>query len=381
MNHTSLTRLSSGLTGKFLPALAVAVLSFQSVNSTIAAITDPGSIEIEAKLSINTAGAATLDPDLPNGTRLPTSDELAVALRDAIADPAGVSSSTGLKADVLTTSAVKFNPNAAPILAGAAVTEVYNGGVDGAVNNKTKFDKANKLGAKVVAAALLNANLTSKTDPASAAAAITSEIVCALNDNQVILGTSFYKKALKKAVTSAVGAVKSNTGNILTKINVPTDGAIRVKMDDDDNVLDTKAQAYEAAGAVTGAVTQLQKVGNFDNNALVAAVVTSAAKAAPARYLEIAQAAATAGAFVYGSAINFDNGGGDTLIANAIKKANPTAWQKRKTKVQQAVAFGMAEAALALSSIPGHLGAGAAGVANYAYNNCTGTPVTDIGGF
>lgn len=377
-----MTKLSSSIKRHFFAASTALLMGSALSGTAIAALTNPADLEIEDKLSGLTGGDATIDTPIPFGKRAPTDAELAQAMRAAIADPAGFGANPAQPANLIAQRATIFRRGTAPVLAEQAIIEIYNGGADGAVNTSKAFKKARKLAASTINAVMLEAQIGSKTDRAGAVSAIASQVVCGVNNNETILG-SRYVKALKHSVSTMVKAVAGLQGNTAVKVNVPTGGKIGDRMDDDDGTTgDGKAQAYEAAGAVTGAVAQFQQVNSFAGNSLVNAVVSAAAKAAPKRSLEIAQAAATAAAFVYGSSANFLAGGGDKLILKAMQKGlGPDRWAQQKARVKQAVLFGIDQAGLALNGDTGALGAGAAGINNYAFNNCTGIPVTDISGF
>jgi len=194
-----------------------------------------------------------------------------------------------------------------------------------------------------------NVIATTSDDAAVAAALASSAIDGVLSIPSSSLSDNKKLAAIKKIVGSAVkGSVKGT---------VIADGA---------------------AGVATGAVSLAQLSGSTSSDAFVAAIVTAAVKASKNDILAIAQAAAEAGAFVYGNPAGYSN----SLIENAAKAG----YKPKKVKgtlatdLTSAVALGIQAAADIINNVGTSYGIGAAGVLNYAYNSGAGSPITDITG-
>jgi hypothetical protein len=330
-----------------------------------------------------TSGSASLTPG--PGQRPPTNTELAQAVGLAI------SSTTATLSDSIVGAATSYNSDIAPMIVGAAVTEELN--LTG--NDATDFATANSTTAKIVTASYTYAKLSTRLDPTSAASAIMAEVMTGIHANQGTLGSN-YTSAVQNAVLYSVLSVRSITGGAAAQVLVPKagqagyshlGGLLDNKAGVGNRKNDGKAPSTAPAAIVTSAVSQVQGVGQYTSNALVYAVVQTAVLGARNLYLEIAQAATTAAAIVSGNAAAFDAQNGDSLIIAAVLQGLPAAQRAAKRiYVVEAVKWGIRQAKIALAYGPAtaggikYDGAGAKGIAYYAYNNCTGTPVTDING-
>jgi len=364
--------------------------------SAFAALTAPAQ-EIEAQLTSITAGAATLEVPVPAGKRAPTNQELAAATGLAIEDPAGVLGQPAQTPDAIAQAGVLYRPSAAPVIARVVTAEILDGGADGPITSVNKFTKQQTLAGKTLQTMMQAAGISSMVDPAAGAAAITANAICAVEDTGV-LTVAQQKSAYKKLVTKAVRSVRSVV-SAASLVNVPdaddptmqslypkltgaANGGTRSSDNKDSIPNDGKAPSKAVAGVVTGAVTEIQDPGSFASNTYIKAVIQAAVLAAPESFAEIAQAAATAAAVVFGDADLFATQGA-ALIRQAVKVGLGTlATGGRASRTKEAVAFGIAEAKLVLAGSTTNYGAGAQGVANYSWNNrVNGSPVTDTTGF
>jgi hypothetical protein len=307
----------------------------------------------------------------------------------------------GIQGHHLVTEAIKFHPDWAPMIGADAVEEQLNStGLDGAVNpndaSDTDFNQANKKMGSIVKATFKNADLTGGTDPAARTAAVMANITCAINANAATsLGGKFsdnHIKAVQKAVAIGVASVKKLKGVAGVNVKVAVGGlmdnkVVKVKGVGNINAVgDGLAPAPGAAGLVTGAIAQAQGVADYTSNELVGAIVKGAVKKAKNLYLEIAQAAATSAGVVVANGVaanvdTFATEGGDDVIINAVLAALGANGPKKKQLIIDTVAFGLAQAKLWINNgLVADAGAGAAGIAYYAHNNCTGPKVTDISG-
>ncbi len=196
------------------------------------------------------------------------------------------------------------------------------------------------------------------TDKPAAAAAITAGATVGIleaNLDGAKTGTDRKKEiaAVKGAVASAVKAALKLTGPNISQIDAAGNA--------------TSQPSQGSAGVVTGYIAQVTQSGDTDIPLAVQAVLTAAGKAAKAYILEIAQAAATAGATVSDAPSLYSGAGIVTALANIAKGLT-------NAQIQAAVDFGKSQA---VAMIPG---AGAAGINNYGHSSGTGAPVTSIFG-
>lgn len=221
-------------------------------------------------------------------------------------------------------------------------------------------------------------------DRPAAAAAITAGVVTGILETNNDLGNPTLQASVQASLVSAVYsavAASISQGNILLK--GPT---IRQSTGLSDTDFSPKA-SVGAAGAVTGFMAQLTSAGDtrLTDNPMTIAVLSSAANAARAYVMEMAQAAAQAFRWVAGASTNL------TALQDDIWAAvGPYVGTfANEDKIKNAVAFGVSEA----DPINGRLGAGALGLnssmaadpdglnpntAFYLHRSATGTPVTDI---
>jgi hypothetical protein len=182
---------------------------------------------------------------------------------------------------------------------------------------------------------------------AAVAAAGTCGILAAQSPKQEAL--------LKSFVASATKAALLLTGN-------GSEGAGNFQQSDNGGS-PTLTTQKGPAGVTTGAISQLVNTGATSLSPTALAVITAIAKTAKAYGLEIAQAAGQAARAIAGASFTGAAAIGAAVAAGAGGSA---------ANYTNAANFGIAQAA---SSI---VGAGAAGVVNYAHFNATGAPVTSI---
>lgn len=225
-------------------------------------------------------------------------------------------------------------------------------------------------------------NVTPGTsDDASVASALSSSAARGIMSSTATPAT----KAL-----SVVTAVKTAvTASLSLK------GALIKEYDPTTNKVVTEA-ATGAAGVVTGAVAQTQKINSTANNSVVAAIVTGAVSVDYKQYLEITQAAVESAAYVFAfNSKDVSKFSGafltDAVIlglqtaakayaSNAATLAVINGYLSHSAYIQSVVNFGINAAKLALAGDSSYLGAGAAGVLDYSFNTSTGQPITDITG-
>jgi len=219
--------------------------------------------------------------------------------------------------------------------------------------------------------------LSSVSDDTAIAALLSSGIFNGLQ--KATVKSSQVGPIRNAAVTAAIKAAVLSIPDG-TQIAVPKNGPV-------DNASgstagDGLAASKAAAGVVTGLVSQYQ-LGTTKSNSVVSAIVKNAVKADKTDYLQIAQAAAEAAAYVFGLS---NTGGANAFsvgfITNAVKAAFGTVGATKAKYISDAVNFGKSLAiAYGLTSANITLGAGAAGIADYTYTGgSSGTPVTDITG-
>lgn len=192
----------------------------------------------------------------------------------------------------------------------------------------------------------------------AAAAAITAGVTCGILEAK----SSKEASALKATIAAAVKAAIGLEGN-------GAEGAGQFRQSDGTASGFATVTQKGPAGVITGYISQEvdATVNQLPGGATgtIGTVLTAAVKKAKGYALEIAQAAAQA---IRSISPNFTSDLGGAL-ATAISNGGSAFGSGQ---IQNAISFGITEAAA------GRVGAGAAGVLNYAHFNCTGSPVTSI---
>ncbi|MGC3988462.1 MAG: hypothetical protein QM796_02015 [Chthoniobacteraceae bacterium] len=339
----------------------------------LAAILTGGLLLTQSAMATLTADQSTIQNLLPTGVFLEqapyaTYDQLANATAAAVATSAltpdrAIAAAFAL--DSATTGGTDYR-NADGAVVQSLLTQVGGNKAQVIVAVNAAFSASN-----------IGSVLSSVSDDTAIAALLSSGIFNGLQK-------AVAKKALigpirNAAVTAAIKAAVISIPDG-ADIAVPKNGPV-------DNALGSTAgdglgASKAAAGVVTGLVSQYQ-LGTTKSNSVVAAIVKNAVKADKTDYLQIAQAAAQAAAYVFGLS---NTGGANAFAAgfiiNAVKAAFGTVGATKAKYISDAVNFGKSLAiAYGLTSAQITLGAGAAGIADYTYTGgSSGTPVTDITG-
>jgi hypothetical protein len=301
-----------------------------------------------------TRGEKEIQKKLPAGTTLDgaTDEQFLTAMRAAMANP---TNSHTLTSEIVK-AAMKYVPNRAPDVVSAGLSQVKSDALPASLETsegKTIVSTVMKKSLQGVP----NQGLLPPNSAADRAAAITAAAVEVVKDQPSESG--LFVATIKGAVSAGAEFQKGSKNG--------------------------------AAGAVTGAIAVAAGQSNDDlapatpgtGDALVTAIIKTAAKKAPQRALEIAEAAGYAFAFAYrgttsdANEITIDQfltkNLEDIFAAVALglppKKANSLA-----VKIHDRVRAGIA---LAYGGISTN---GAKGINNFVYTNGVITPVSDIAG-
>jgi hypothetical protein len=329
-----------------------------------------------AKKIVFNAAEKAINTHMPTpGTDISTAvaDDVFTATKATIDDP---SVKTNIKTSALVAAGVKWAPKLSPEIAQAGLLNI-----SGDVTLHTG-DRKTQAGA-IVKAALKAAVLGSpKIEAGSAvldttdrAAAVTAISVSAVKDSQFdYLLTAVVTSAIKTANTLPA---KNPLPNLQHKAVIPSNGF-------------SSSKAAGVAGATTGAIAEVAGVSNANiadnastNDSLTLTVITTAVKAAKSRVSDIAEAVGYAFAGTY--RFTTDDGSEDSVA---------TFTSNNLTALQTAVLAGLPKSQRGhkASSVNAQIiaginlaynnqeGPGEQGINDFAYNNATGTPVTDVTG-
>jgi hypothetical protein len=299
-----------------------------------------------------TRGEKEIQRKLPSGKTLnsATDEEFLTAMRAAIADPVNPNTLTSQ----ITKAAMKYVPNRAPDVISAGLNEVKTGGLSASLRNS----EAMAIVSNVITKALKGVD--GQLDPPSSAA-----------DRAA-------------AITAAAVTVVKDLPSTDTLFTVTVKAAVKAGADFQ------KGSKNGAAGAVTGAIAVAAGVSN-DNlspgttagDALVSAIIKSAAKKAPDRVLEIAEASGYAFAGAYrgttsdGLEITLNQFLSNNLedIFAAVASGLPA---KKVTNLAVKI-HDRIQAGIALA-YGGIVTDGGKGINNFSYTNGVLNPVTDVAG-
>jgi hypothetical protein len=237
-----------------------------------------------------------------------------------------------------------------------------------------------KVPAAIIQGADMNANLSSNP---SAVAAIAAGFVHGIQDAKH--SATLQPKVLAAGVTAMVKAAQITGDKGVLKISATTAASGNFRsVDIVSGAAPTGANQpeYGSAAATTGITSILTAPTDTLPNANLTAALTAIGKALGAgsaakgsEILVAAQAAVQAFYFVTNSTTPV-SGAAVTAIVNALKAGlSATAQATMNAKLVVAANAGLAEAQA------GHMGAGAAGILNYAHFNVNNSPVTDISNF
>lgn len=337
-----------------------------------AALVATSSSTFAAKLVFNAAEKA-INTHMPTpGTDISTAtpDDVFTATKATIDDPLV---KTSIKTSALVAAGVKWAPKLSPEIAQAGLLNI-----SGDATLKTN-DRKTQAGA-IVKAALKAAVLGSTKrdsgvvlDTTDRAAAVTAISVCAVED-------SAFPDLLTAVVTSAI-----KTANTLPKKNplhnlqhnapIPNSGF-------------ASSKSAGVAGATTGAISQVAGVDNSDitdsdaSDTLTITVITTAVKAAKTRVSDIAEAVGYAFAGTYLATTSDSSPDGTAFTATnltALQTAVLAGLPKSQRGHKASLVSSQISAGISLA-FNNQEGPGQQGVNDFAFNNCTGTPVTDVSG-
>lgn len=210
---------------------------------------------------------------------------------------------------------------------------------------------------------------TDSTDRPGSAAAIIAGVTTGILESRIDLPkltTTKQNSYLKAAVSAAVKSVVTLplNGPQIQQVTGTANGS-------DTTTTITSVTPNAAAGVVTGYVSQVVGLGETTISTDVKAVLTAAGAAAKGQVLELAQAAATAAAYVSGSKLSFT--AADIVAAFVASKSKYT-----EPQILAAVNFGIQQSNLITSENASSYAAGAAGVRNFQHQRSLNDPVTSI---
>ncbi|MEA3188887.1 MAG: hypothetical protein QOD99_2717 [Chthoniobacter sp.] len=212
---------------------------------------------------------------------------------------------------------------------------------------------------------------------ADGAAAVTSRAVCAALHDGNTNNPSTFPLLLGAVVTDAIKAAKSQGAHLTASSAV---GAVSVNGD----AGVTTGAIAETAGVSNGNINDTTGDADANSDTIVKSVIAAAAKAGVSRIRDVAQAVGYAFAGTYRVTTNdgveatktsFETTNEQALV-DAIKAGlAPKTATKLTAIILSQVHTGIEIAYTDLASGPGFKG-----INSFAYNNCNGSPVTDVSG-